>query len=93
LGEKILSIKRLGKESYPCIVNQEKTSIKTIQTYTCYKASPDKKKVKQVHMRIVYSYAPNTPKEYSWLKSKYNFKDLVKRAQRSVNSLYIKDGW
>jgi len=93
-GKHVIYIKRYGKENYPCIVSRKSAKIgKKIQTYTCYKYSPDKRKVTQVHLRFVSTFVPNTPAEYRNLKYKYNLDNLILRANRTLDSLYIKDNW
>jgi len=84
-----------GKENYPCIVREVrdiKRGIKKI-SYDCYKFNPERTMAKSVVIRLVYTKSPTLPKELEPLAKEYTYKDLLKRSQRVLDSLYIKDGW
>jgi hypothetical protein len=44
-------------------------------------------------IRLVYTKVPTLPKELEALAQEYTYEDLLKRSQRVLDSLYIKDGW
>ena len=86
-----LYIQRLGKEKYICTVMEyRKKNYKNTQYagYTCYKFNPTKDKVKKVHIRLTY-HKPENPS----IAKQYTYADLKRRAKRTLDSLYIKDGW
>jgi len=81
---------RSGRGNYSCT---ERTSShlkygkKTI-SYGCFKVNDNETKIKYVSVSLTYN-KPNDPK----LAKQYTYKDLKKRAKRTLDSLYIKDGW
>ncbi len=86
-----LYIRRYGKENYICQVmeyTKEKYPNSKYVGYSCYKYNIDKTKAKRVHIRLTYTRSkdPNLAKQYT-------YEDLKKRAKRTLDSLYIKDGW
>ena len=84
-----------GKENYPCIVKVYRDMKRGIITknYDCYKFNPSKTKAKSVGIKLVYTKSPDLPTKYRSLATEYTYKDLQKRAKRTLDSLYIKDGW
>jgi hypothetical protein len=91
----ILTIKHHGKEDYPCIVITTKKPKQGIQEkiYSCYKFNSNRTRAKSVTVSIIYTKSPNLPKKYQHLAKEYTYEDLLKRSQRVLDSLYIKDGW
>lgn len=84
-----------GKEQYPCLVKEAKDTTRGVlkKVYFCYKFNPAKTRAKSVTIKLIYTKAPNLPKKYKSLASQYTYKDLQKRAKRTLDSLYIKEGW
>ena len=87
-----------GKENYPCIVNEvvnPKRSVPGVRTksYGCYKFNPTKTMYKKVGITLIYTKSPNLPAKYKSLAKEYTYQDLQDRAKRTLDSLYIKDGW
>ncbi|MDM5262644.1 hypothetical protein PF327_00315 [Sulfurovum sp. XTW-4] len=81
---------RAGKENYSCT---ERTSThskyrKKRISYGCFKVNEIKTKIKYVSISLTYN-KPKDPK----LAKQYTYQDLKKRAKRTLDSLYIKDGW
>jgi hypothetical protein len=90
-----ISLRSYGKENYPCMIIKsynDKYGKKEIN-YACYKVNPKKSKVKSVTINLTYTKSPNLPKKYQHLAKEYTYEDLLKRSQRVLDSLYIKDGW
>lgn len=86
-----ISIQNYGRENYDCITIEDKDYNKWNKkeiTYSCYKFNPTKTKAKQVSISLTY----NKPKD-SKLAKQYTYNNLKKRAKRTLDSLYIKDGW
>ena len=86
-----ISITNYGRENYDCIIIEDKNYNKWNKkeiTYSCYKFNSAKTKTKQVSISLTY----NKPNDLS-LGKRYTYQDLKKRAQRTLDSLYIKDGW
>ena len=84
-----------GREHYPCIVNERrnlKRGVKEI-IYDCYKFNPERMMAKSVVISFIYTKSPNLPKQYKQLAKEYTYEDLLKRGERVLDSLYIKDGW
>lgn len=81
---------RSGRGNYSCT---ERTSShlkygkKTI-SYGCFKVNDNETRIKYVSVSLTYN-KPNDPK----LAKQYTYKDLKNRAKRTLDSLYIKDGW
>ncbi len=87
-----------GKENYPCIVNEvinPKRSVPGVRTksYGCYKFNPEKTMYKTLGVTLVYTKSPKLPSQYKTLAKEYTYQDLQNRAKRTLDSLYIKDGW
>lgn len=86
-----ISIQNYGKENYDCITIEDndynKWNKKEI-TYSCYKFNPTKTKAKHVTISLTYNKPSNLK-----LAKEYTYQDLKKRAKRTLDSLYIKDGW
>ena len=84
-----------GKENYQCIVTETVYSDRGVKTksYGCYKFNPKKTKAKKVGITFIYTKSPNLPQKYQHLIDEYTYEDLLKRSQRVLDSLYIKDGW
>ncbi len=91
-----------GKENYPCFVSEirdevrnkfGKKIVKYKILYRCYKFNPSRTKSKSVIITLTYTKAPNIPTKYKTLAKEYTYKDLQSRAKRTLDSLYIKDGW
>jgi hypothetical protein len=84
-----------GKENYPCIVTETGYSDRGVKTksYGCYKFNQTKTKAKKVGITFIYTKSPNLPQAYQHLAKEYTYDDLLKRSQRVLDSLYIKDGW
>lgn len=81
---------RAGKENYFCT---ERTSTyskyrKKKISYGCFKVNDIKTKIKYVSISLTYN-KPNNPS----IAKQYTYQDLKKRAKRTLDSLYIKDGW
>lgn len=101
IEQNLIKIKHFGKESYPCTVREFYRPAGTkgypAETYrndiTCYKFNPEKTKKKYVALSLKYYKLPNLPKELEELAKDYTYEDLKQRAQRMLDSLYIKDGW
>lgn len=87
-------LEKLGKENYQCLVFEDYTprGVKT-RTYDCYKFNPERTKTKNVVISFIYTKSPNLPEQYKHLTDEYTYEDLLKRSQRVLDSLYIKDGW
>ena len=86
-----VSIKKYGRENYDCIIIEDKNYNKWNKkdvTYSCYKFDSAKTKVKQVSISLTHN-KPKDPK----LAKEYTYEDLKRRAKRTLDSLYIKDGW
>jgi len=88
-----ISIQNYGKENYFCvriegIKDKYKYPNKKKVSYKCYKFNSDRTKAKSVRVGLTY----NKPKKQT-LAKQYTYKDLQKRAKRTLDSLYIKDGW
>lgn len=84
-----------GKEKYTCLVNEsynEKLGERK-KHYGCYKFNPKRTTVKKVSIDLTYTSIPNLPNELELLANEYTYEDLQQRAQRVLDSLYIKDGW
>jgi hypothetical protein len=90
-----LHYEKHGKENYPCIVNSSYNLHRGIykKYYGCYKFNPEKTKAKKVGITFIYTKSPNLPEQYKHLTDEYTYEDLLKRSQRVLDSLYIKDGW
>lgn len=98
--QSLLNIRRFGKENYPCTTREFFRPVGkgwTAETYlkdiTCYKFNPEQTMKKTIAIRLIYTRVPNLPKELEPLANEYTYEDLQKRAQRILDSLYIKDGW
>ena len=81
---------RAGKENYFCT---ERTSTyykygKRKISYGCFKPNNNKTKIRYVSLSVTYN-KPNNPT----LAKQYTYQDLKRRAKRTLDSLYIKDGW
>lgn len=84
-----------GKEDYTCVVSSwlhQQYGAQGI-SYGCYKFNPERTMAKRISIRLIYTRVPNLPKELEPLANEYTYEDLQKRAQRVLDSLYIKDGW
>ena len=81
---------RGGKENYPCLVKEsiDKKYNKRKISYGCFKTNPAGTLVKGAGMTLTY----NKPKDPN-LAKQYTYEDLKRRAKRTLDSLYIKDGW
>ena len=76
-----------GKENYPCTVRTSshlKYGKRKI-SYGCFKFNENRTKVKYVSISVTYTHY-KSPKQYT-------YQDLQNRAKRTLDSLYIKDGW
>ena len=84
-----------GKEEYPCLVKESKDIKRGVRkkVYFCYKFNPAKTKAKSVTLKLIYTKSPNLPAKYKMLAKEYTYQDLQIRAKRTLDSLYIKDGW
>jgi len=84
-----------GKENYPCIVTETGFSDRGVKTksYGCYKFNKEKTKAKKVGITFIYTKSQKLPQAYQNLAKEYTYEDLLKRGQRVLDSLYIKDGW
>ena len=81
---------RGGKENYPCLIKEsidQKYNKRKI-SYGCFKVDPSGTLVKGAGMTLTYN-KPKDPK----LAKQYTYQDLQNRAKRTLDSLYIKDGW
>ena len=87
-------LEKVGKEKYQCLVFEDYTprGVKT-KTYDCYKFNPEKTMVKNVVISFIYTKSTKLAEQYQSLAKKYTYEDLLKRSQRVLDSLYIKDGW
>ena len=76
-----------GKENYPCTVRTSSHLKygKNKISYGCFKFNENRTKVKYVALSVTYTHY-KSPNEYT-------YKDLQNRAKRTLDSLYIKDGW
>ncbi len=85
-----LKIIRGGKENYPCLVKEsiDKKHNKRKISYGCFKINPLGTMVKGAGISLTYN-KPKDPK----LAKQYTYEDLKRRAKRTLDSLYIKDGW
>jgi len=91
-----LRIEKHGKENYICeVMEYTKKNNKTNKfvSYSCYKFNPKHTKYKKVGITFIYTKSPTLPKELESLVKEYTYEDLLKRGQRVLDSLYIKDGW
>lgn len=95
-------VSNFGKEKYPCFVSEIRDEtrnksggkiVKNKVLYRCYKFNPTRTKSKSVIITLTYTKAPNLPRKYKDLAKQYTYKDLQQRAKRTLDSLYIKDGW
>jgi hypothetical protein len=84
-----------GKENYPCEVGESINKLRGNRDkfYICYKFNPKRTMAKSVTIIFIYTKSPNLPKKYQPLAKEYTYEDLLKRSQRVLDSLYIKDGW
>jgi len=84
-----------GKENYTCIVNSSYKLNRGVyeKYYACYKFNEEKIKVKKVGITFIYTKSPKLPQRYQSLTKEYTYADLLKRSQRVLDSLYIKDDW
>jgi len=74
-----------GKENYSCMIKERKDKFNRYKaSYNCYKFNPARTKTKSVTVSLTYN--PSSSKGYT-------FQDLKRRAKRTLDSLYIKDGW
>jgi len=83
-----LYIKNYGKENYTCTNTIFTRGSKKKSVYNCYKFNLSRTKVKNVVVSLTYS-KPNNPT----IAKQYTYQDLQNRAKRTLDSLYIKDGW
>ena len=90
-----LHIEHHGKENYPCEVGESINELRGYREkfYNCYKFNPKHTKYKKVGITFIYTKSPTLPKELEPLAKEYTYEDLLKRGQRVLDSLYIKDGW
>ena len=94
--EDTLKIEYHGKENYPCEVmeyTKENYKSNKFTGYTCYKFNPAHTRYKKVSITLIYTNSPNLPAKYKHLAKQYTYQDLQNRAKRTLDSLYIKDGW
>lgn len=91
----ILTIEHHGKENYPCVVIEAGYSNRGVKkkSYDCYKFNQERTMAKRVLVDFIYTKSPNLPEQYKHLTQEYTYEDLLKRSQRVLESLYIKDGW
>jgi hypothetical protein len=84
-----------GKENYTCLVSERADKTRGMKGigFNCYKFNTERTMAKNVVIRLVYTKVPTLPKELEALAQEYTYEDLLKRSQRVLNSLYIKDGW
>jgi len=84
-----------GKEEYPCLLKESKDIKRGVRkkVYYCYKFNAAKTRAKSVTIKLIYTKSPNFPSKYKSLAKEYTYQDLQKRAKRTLDSLYIKDGW
>ncbi len=92
------SFATIGKERYPCLVFEQhnprfKIKDTTIRSYGCYKFNPAQTEYKKVIIKLIYHRSPKLPDKYRYLTKIYTFEDLKHRAQRTLDSLYIKSWW
>lgn len=86
-----LYITHFGKEEYKCTVmkyTKEQYPSKKYTAYECYKFNENRTKYRSVHVRLTYTKENNAS-----INQRYSYQDLENRAQRMLDSLYIKDGW
>jgi len=77
-----------GKENYKCIIKERKDKSNRYKaSYDCYKFNPLKTKAISITTVLTYS------KTNKSLAKEYTYQDLKRRAKRTLDSLYIKDGW
>jgi len=90
-----LRIEHHGKENNICRVMEysKPKQWQKIISYRCYKFNPKKTMYKSVTTKLIYTKSPNLPTKYKSLAKEYTYQDLQKRAKRTLDSLYIKDGW
>ena len=81
-------IENYGKENYICTNTIFTRGSKEKSVYNCYKFNPSRTKAKNVVVSLTY----NKPNNQS-LSKQYTYQDLKRRAKRTLDSLYIKDGW
>lgn len=88
-------LERHGKQNYVCEVSEMKEEKRGLRekNYTCYKFNPQRTMTKRVSINLIYTKSPHLSSKYKSLAKEYTYKDLQKRAQRVLDSLYIKDGW
>ena len=84
-----------GKENYTCIVNSSYNLNQGVyeKYYGCYKFNKQRTMAKKVGITFIYTKSPTLPKKLEPLAKEYTYEDLLKRGQRVLDSLYIKDGW
>jgi hypothetical protein len=85
-----LYIKKFGREQYLCTVMEyvkAEYSTKKYIGYECYRDN-NKGQSKSVHISLTYNKPNNSD-----IAKDYTYEDLKQRAQRMLDSLYIKDGW
>lgn len=94
--EDTLKIEYHGKENYPCEVmeyTKEDYKSNKFMGYRCYKFNPAHTQYKTVSISLIYTNSPHLPAKYKHLAKQYTYQDLQNRAKRTLDSLYIKDGW
>ena len=90
-----LKIEHYGKENYSCVVVDTYDNKRGIRKkiYDCYKFNQARTKAKNITLVLIYTKSPNLPSKYRSLAKQYTYQDLQNRAKRTLDSLYIKDGW
>lgn len=84
----------IGKEKYSCTIKErEGQRGERIKNYNCIKSNQSHTKYKAVNIKLIYTNSPNLPAKYKHLAKQYTYQDLQNRAKRTLDSLYIKDGW
>ena len=74
-----------GKENYNCMIKERKDKFNRYKaSYDCYKYNPTRTNANSVTVSLTYSQSSS---------KQYTYQDLKQRAKRTLDSLYIKDGW
>ena len=91
--DKDISLQRHGKENYICEVKEGEPDKhiypnKKKISFGCYKFNASRTKAKIVGINLTYNKPNNSD-----IAKDYTYEDLKQRAQRMLDSLYIKDSW
>lgn len=91
--DKDILLQKHGKENYICEVKEGEPDKhiypnKKKISFGCYKFNASRTKAKIVGINLTYNKPNNSD-----IAKDYTYEDLKQRAQRMLDSLYIKDGW